>query len=89
MPEGKHIYRIVFSFVMIKRHITSIPKRNNQFTQFWKIIERSAYLWLRFQKRKLLFYRLTSTHCRLGIFFSQKLPASFQSLRCTFSNNYS
>ena len=67
VPESKHIHRIGFDVVAIQSHIARIAEWNDQLTQFWKIVKRSADLWFCFQKRELLCNGSTCTPRRLGI----------------------
>jgi len=89
VAEGQYVHGIVLRFMPIQSHKAGIPETNNQLAHFRKIVEWSANLRGRFQQSEMSINNLTGTPARLGIFFCQKSPATFQAARGTFGNNYS
>lgn len=69
-------------------HIAGIPKGNQQLAQLWHFRERPANVGSRFQQQELLLNDLTGPPSGFWGLDGKELPASFQSFRRAFGDNY-
>ena len=89
MPEGQHIHGIIGRFVAVQGDVAGITERDRKFTQLRRLEARPTYVRSRFQEEKLALDRLCGPLCRLRSLGGEKPPATLQTLRCPFRDNYS
>ena len=88
MPEGQDIRRIGGRLVAVQSDIAGITEGNHKLAQLWHIRKRSTDVGRGFQKQKVPLDGLAGPSGGFRGFGNQEPPASLQSPRCAFRNDY-